>query len=85
MSTLTVEIPDTLRRKLEKHAGATGVEPAKWLRGLIQTTLQQPRKPASGRKKPANLLEALADGIGVCDSGMPDLASNKKHLAGYGK
>ena len=37
------------------------------------------------RRKQVSAYDAMADGCGIVKGGPRDLASNKKHLAGYGR
>ena len=41
------------------------------------------KKPTKSRKKPAKPLEFI--GTRMFDSGIPDLATNKKYMEGFGK
>jgi hypothetical protein len=77
----TVEIPDDLYRQARATAALRGCK----LRDLIEEGLRLVLK--SGRKPPRQpSLAALMKGArGIIDSGIPDLASNSKHLAGFGR
>jgi hypothetical protein len=41
------------------------------------------KNPSKTRKKPTKSLEII--GTGMFDSGIPNLATNKKHMEGFGK
>ena len=41
--------------------------------------------PVMAAKEPPSAYEALKDACGCVDSGVPDLASNPKHLKGFGR
>ncbi|MCI0638262.1 MAG: hypothetical protein L0Y72_11595 [Gemmataceae bacterium] len=41
------------------------------------------KKPGKTRRKPTKSLEII--GTGMFDSGIPDLATNKKYMEGFGK
>lgn len=46
-------------------------------------TVANGRKPGKTRKKPTKSLDII--GTGMFDSGIPDLATNKKYMEGFGK
>jgi predicted component of type VI protein secretion system len=77
----TVELPDDLYRRAKAEAALRGrrlkdlVEEG--LRWVLQSPRSQPGQPA--------LQELMKKACGVVDSGIPDLASNPKHLAGFGR
>ena len=47
------------------------------------TTAANGKKPSKTRKKPTKPVEII--GTGMFDSGIPDLATNKKYMEGFGK
>jgi predicted component of type VI protein secretion system len=77
----TVELPDDLYRKAKAEAALRGrrlkdlVEEG--LRWVLQTPRTRPPQPA--------LSDLMKNACGVVDSGVPDLASNPRHLAGFGR
>jgi predicted component of type VI protein secretion system len=77
----TVELPDDLYRQAKAEAALRGrrlkdlVEEG--LRWVLQSPRAQPGRPA--------LQELMKKACGVVDSGVPDLASNPRHLAGFGR
>lgn len=77
----TVELPEELSRRAKAEAALRGrklkdlVEEG--LRLVLQTPQDERRRPSLERlMKPAR---------GVVNSGVPDLASNPKHLKGFGR
>ncbi len=77
----TVEMPDELYRRAKAEAALRGRK----LKDLVEEGLRLVLDtPAEGRRRPS-LAKLMKSGNGVVDSGMPDLASNPKHLAGFGR
>lgn len=77
----TVELPDDLYRRVKAEAALRGRK----LKDLIEEGL---RLVLEGRRKPrgaATLAGLMKPACGVIDSGVPDLASDPKHLAGFGR
>ena len=40
---------------------------------------------AAAKKKKPSLHDRMKDGCGIVNSGIPDLATNKKHMEGFGR
>ena len=76
----TVEIPDELYRKAKAEAALRGRK----FKDLIEEGLRSVLG-VSQRKRERSLAELMKEACGVIDSGIPDLGSNPKHLAGFGK
>ena len=77
----TVEVPDDLYRRAKAEAALRGRK----LKDLIEEGLRLVlASPQTARKRPS-LAELMKDARGVVDSGVPDLASNPDHLAGFGR
>ena len=77
----TVELPDDLYRQAKATAALRGCK----LKDLIEEGL---RLVLKGGRKPAqrpSLAVLMKGARGIIDSGIPDLASNSKHLAGFGR
>ncbi len=83
MSVLTCKLPSALDGRLADLANRRGVAKSVLVREAIEAKLTE--EAASPRHRPANLLEALGDSVGSITSGKRDLASNKKHLRGFGR
>ena len=76
----TVEVPDDLYRRAKAEAALRGRK----LRDLVEEGLRLVL--ARRRKKHRPSLAGLTKGArGIIDSGVRDLASNGKHLAGFGR
>ena len=77
----TIELPDELYRSAKLEAAASGRKLKDLVEEGLRLVLNSSRLPVS---RPS-LFELMKDGCGIVDSGVPDLASNKKHLAGFGR
>lgn len=77
----TIELPDELYRRAKLEAAASGRK----LKDLVEEGLRQILKAPHRAASRPSLFELMKDGCGIVDSGIPDLASNKKHLAGFGR
>ncbi len=82
MSVLTCKLPSTLDSRLADLAARRGVPKSVLVREAIEAKIAE---EAAVPRQPANLIEALGDSVGSIASGKRDLASNKKHLRGYGR
>lgn len=77
----TVEVPDDLYRRAKAEAALRGRK----LRDLVEEGLRLVLKsPRNARQRPS-LAGLMKHARGMIDSGVPDLASNPKHLAGFGR
>lgn len=77
----TVEMPDDLYRQAKAKAALTGRKLKDLIEEGLRIVLDAPTKPA---KRPA-LVDLTKNACGIVDSGVPDLASNPKHLEGFGR
>ncbi len=77
----TVEVPDDLYRRAKAEAALRGGRLKDLIEEGLRLVLDSPR-PKSRRPSLAKLMEKSR---GVVDSCIPDLASNEKHLAGFGR
>ena len=77
----TIELPDDLYRQAKAEAALRGRKLKDLFEEGLRLVLETQRK-APGRPSLAELMEG---GRGIIKSGIPDLASNKKHLAGFGR
>ncbi|MCW1924884.1 ribbon-helix-helix protein, CopG family [Luteolibacter arcticus] len=78
MAIITCKIPKELDEQLAAAAGIRRVSKSAIVRQALEAALAA-KKPAA-----ASLFEQMKDGLGCIDSGVSDLATNKKHLEGYG-
>jgi predicted transcriptional regulator len=84
MSTLTIDLPDDLAARLAVASEQKHVPPATIVREALERTLRAaPAEAPKGRTFRDALNEAGA--MGCIDSGVSDLATNPKHLEGFGK
>lgn len=83
MSTLTIELPDDLAARLEAASAQAHLPPSQLVCAALEKLLPapQPEFPADG----PSLYERMKDAIGCIDSGVTDLATNPKHMEGYGR
>jgi hypothetical protein len=77
----TIEVPDELYRRAKAEAALSGRK----LKDLVEEGLRLVlAAPDRARKRPS-LAGLTKRARGMIDSGVPDLASNPKHLAGFGR
>jgi hypothetical protein len=76
MKTLTMKVPEGLLVWLENEAKRAGQPKSALVRNILQQHRQQ---------RPQSALDLAADLCGCVESGLGDLARNKKHLKGFGR
>jgi len=77
----TIEVPDELYRRAKAEAALRGRK----LRDLVEEGLRLVLDaPHKAQRKPG-LAQLTKRARGMIDSGIPDLASNPKHLVGFGR
>ena len=77
----TVEVPDELYRRAKAEAALRGRK----LRDLVEEGLRLVLEGPDKTRRPPNLAALTKRARGLIDSGVSDLASNPKHLAGFGR
>jgi hypothetical protein len=77
----TVEVPDELYRRAKAEAALRGRKLRDLVEEGLRLVLEGPRR--TGRHP--SLAELTKGARGMIDSGIRDLASNPKHLAGFGR
>jgi len=77
----TVEVPDDLFRRAKAEAALRGCKFKELVEEGLRLALETPHNP---RRSPG-LAGLMKRAQGVIDSGIPDLASNPKHLANFGR
>ncbi len=77
----TVEVSDTLYRRAKSEAALRGRKLKDLVEEGLRLVLETPR--ASPRRH--SLASLMKGACGVVDSGIADLASNPKHLRGFGR
>ena len=77
----TVEVPDDLYRRAKAEAALRGRK----IKDLIEEGLRLVLEGSRRRQRQRSLARLMKRSRGTIDSGIPDLASNPKHLAGFGR
>lgn len=77
----TVEVPDELYRRAKAEAALRGRK----LRDLVEEGLRLVLEAPQKTDRPSSLAGLTKRARGMIDSGLSDLASNPKHLAGFGR
>jgi hypothetical protein len=77
----TIEVPDELYRKAKAMAALNGRK----LKDLIEEGLRHVLEGPHKARRQRDLAELMKRARGVVDSGVPDLGSNPRHLAGFGR
>jgi len=77
----TVEVPDELYRRAKAEAALRGRKLRDLVEEGLRLVLDAPRKT---RRHPS-LAGLTKRARGMIDSGVPDLATNPKHLKGFGR
>jgi hypothetical protein len=77
----TVEVPDDLYRRAKAEAALRGRKLKDLIEEGLRLVLETPRK----RRRPPSLAGLTKRARGIIDSGASDLASNPKHLGGFGR
>jgi hypothetical protein len=81
MKKTTIELPDDLYRRAKLEAASSGRKLKDLVVDGLRLVLKSPRKPPA---RPS-LWDLVKDSCGAVNSGIPDLGSNKKHLADFGR
>ena len=76
----TVEMPDELYRKAKAEAALRGRK----LKDLVEEGLRLVLETPGKKHRRSSLASLMKPAHGKIDSGIPDLASNPKHLTGFG-
>ncbi|CAG0953962.1 hypothetical protein BURK2_00355 [Burkholderiales bacterium] len=81
MNTLTVKMPSQLAETLDQLCAREHVTRSELVRRAIESYL---RAQTEGESR-GGLLDRAGDLVGCFEGGPKDLASNPKHLAGFGR
>ena len=89
----TVDIPDGVFRRAKARAAMEGIKLKELITRFLENGLRQPistrhNEPVTdaGDEEPfTSAFDLMKDGCGILKSGVPDLASNPKHLEGLGR
>jgi hypothetical protein len=77
----TVEVPDDLYRRAKAEAALRGRKLKDLIEEGLRLVLEAPRKA----HRHSTLAGLMKRARGAIESGVSDLASNPKHLAGFGR
>jgi hypothetical protein len=77
----TIEVPEELYRRAKAEAALRG----RRLKDLIEEGLRLVLETSPKPRPRPRLADLMKRGRGIVESGVPDLASNPKHLAGFGR
>jgi len=77
----TVELSEELFRRAKAEAALRGRK----FKDLVEEGLRLVLETPPGRRARPSLDGLMKNARGVVDSGVPDLASNPKHLKGFGR
>lgn len=81
MNALTIKIPAALEDPLHSASQGLRLSRSELVRRAIKACLNQPASPPVA----PSALALAGDGVGCFEGGPADLASNPKHLEGYGR
>jgi len=82
----TVELPDDLARRIKAAAALRGRKLKDLVAEGLRLVLEAPESTASATKKrQPTAYELMKDGRGIVDSGIGDLATNPRHMKGFGR
>ncbi|MBS0657588.1 MAG: ribbon-helix-helix protein, CopG family [Verrucomicrobia bacterium] len=77
MVSLTIKLEPELKAEVEAEARLTG-------RSVSDVVRESLRKRKRARRNELSLFDRVKDLCGTVESGKPDLATNRKHLEGFG-
>lgn len=80
MKTITLKVPEALDVQLQKLADRKRISKSR----LIRETLTKVLRKEMSKSEPS-AYDLMKNGLGVIDSGIPDLATNPKYMEGYGR
>ena len=83
MKTITIKVPEELDARLTKRAKRLGVSKSEVAREAIKRDLEANQSDAVEEEPSA--YDLMKDGCGCVDSGVTDLATNPKHMEGFGE
>lgn len=81
MKTMTVKLPDELAVHLAKRAKRLGVSKS----ALMRESLEREFSAEWAVEEEPTAYDLMKDGCGCVDSGIGDLATNPKHMEGFGR
>ena len=83
----TVELPDDLARRIKAAAALRGRKLKDLVAEGLRLVLAAPESAAllTKGRAPPTAYDLMKDGRGIVDSGIGDLATNPKHMKGFGR
>lgn len=81
MNTLTLKIPPQLDQALVEASQRAQITKSELVRRAVAAYLVQPERAG----QPASALDLAGDLVGCLEGGPADLASNPRHLDGFGQ
>ena len=85
MKTITIKLPDFLNESLDAAAQSRKQTKSAVVRELLQQTLPHGAGNVARKAARPSLHDRLRKYQGAGPTGIKDLASNPKHLSGYGR
>ena len=80
----TVDLPDELFRRAKAAAALRGRKLKDLVEEGLRRVLESPEEPAE-KRRPKTLFELMEGACGIVGSGVDDLATNPKHMEGFGR
>lgn len=89
----TIDLPEELFRRVKARAALEGLKLKELIARYVQRgLLEAPGRLEAGGSAPEppsetvlSALDLMREGCGLVRSGVPDLASNPKHMEGFGR
>lgn len=78
MKVLSVKVPEKLAGRLSSTARKQRVSKSELIRSLLERGLE------SMDEDPPSAYDLMKDGVGIVSSGHSDLATDERHLKGFG-
>jgi hypothetical protein len=85
MSTLTLELSDSLFARLLAASAKRHLPPAELARETLERTLIADESSAEADDDGPSAYDLLKDSFGCFDSGLGDLSTNPKYMEGFGR
>jgi len=80
MNTISIKLPEAMKRQLEIEASQRGISRSQLIRKSLERSLGMSKKVAA-----PSCCDLMIGACGVITDAPLDLSSNKKHMKGYGK
>lgn len=85
MSTITLELNDSLFARLLTASKARNLPPAELARETLEHTLAAVQLPEDEEPDKPSAYDLMKDTFGCVDSGLGDLSTNPKYMEGFGR